>query len=78
LAGATATCDAELLGLDIALEKLAEMNARQAKVVECRFFGGLNVTKAASSLGVSESVVERDWRVAKAWLARAMRLAAEP
>lgn len=77
-AGQVASCDAELLGLDMALEKLAEMNARQAKVVECRFFGGLNVTEAALLLGVSESVIERDWRVAKAWLAGAIRPAAEP
>jgi DNA-directed RNA polymerase specialized sigma subunit len=54
------------------------MNLRQARVVECRFFGGLNVTEAASLLGVSESVIERDWRVAKAWLAGTIRPGAEP
>lgn len=76
-AGQTASCDAELLSLDVALERLAEMNSRQAKVVECRFFGGLNVAEAASLLGVSESVIERDWRAAKAWLSSAIRPIAE-
>jgi RNA polymerase sigma factor (TIGR02999 family) len=75
-AGQTASCDAEILSLDQALEKLAQMNSRQAQVVECRFFGGLNVVEAASLLSVSESVVERDWRAAKAWLAGALRPAA--
>jgi len=72
-AGQTASCDAELLELDLALRRLAEMNSRQAHVVECRFFGGLNVAEAASLLGVSESVIERDWRAAKAWLATTLR-----
>jgi len=70
-------CDAELLGLDQALDRLAAMNSRQAHVVECRFFGGLNVAEAASLLGVSESVIERDWRAAKAWLASTIRPATE-
>jgi RNA polymerase sigma factor (TIGR02999 family) len=76
-AGQTIPCDVELLGLDSALDKLQSMNARQAQVVECRFFGGLNVAEAASLLGVSESVIERDWRAAKAWLAGAIRPVAE-
>jgi RNA polymerase sigma factor (TIGR02999 family) len=62
-------CDAELLALDMALEELAALNERQARVVDCRFFGGLNVSETAALLNVSESVVERDWRTAKAWLA---------
>jgi RNA polymerase sigma factor (TIGR02999 family) len=73
----TATCDAELLGLNSALDSLAKLSSRQARVVECRFFGGLNVTEAASLLEVSESVVERDWRAAKAWLAATIRPVAE-
>lgn len=67
-----ASCDVELLALDAALEKLARLNPRQAQVVECRFFGGLNVAETASLLKVSESVVERDWRAAKALLASAI------
>ena len=67
------TCDDELLALEAALEELAQMNARQARMVECRFFGGLNVAETAEALGVSESAVERDWRAAKAWLASTLR-----
>jgi len=63
------SCDEELLALDLALEELARLNPRQAQVVEKRFFGGLNVAEVADLLGVSESVIERDWRAAKAWLA---------
>jgi RNA polymerase sigma factor (TIGR02999 family) len=59
----------QLLALDAALETLAEMNARQAAVVECRFFGGLEVAEIAAYLGVSEATVLRDWRAARAWLA---------
>lgn len=60
---------ADLLILDSALEELAQCNARQAQVIESRFFGGLTVAETAALLGVSDSAVERDWRVAKAWLA---------
>jgi len=67
------TCDDELLALEAALEQLAQMNARQARMVECRFFGGLNVAETAEALGVSESAVERDWRAARAWLASTLR-----
>lgn len=65
--------DAELLSLDAALAKLATMNARQALMVEYRFYGGLNVAEMAEALGVSESAIERDWRVARAWLASNLR-----
>lgn len=58
----------DLLDLDAALEKLAQLNERQAKVVELRFFGGLEVEAVAAALGVSERTVKGDWRVAKAWL----------
>jgi len=65
--------DAEILALHSALDKLAALNPRQAEMVECRFFTGLSVTETAQLLGVSESVIERDWRAAKAWLAAAAR-----
>jgi RNA polymerase sigma factor (TIGR02999 family) len=68
-----ASCDAELLALESALEQLAQMNVRQAQLVECRFFGGMNVVETAELLGVSESAIERDWRAAKAWLAGRIR-----
>ena len=61
-----ASCDAELLALDAALEELARVNPRQAQMVESRFFGGLNVSETAVLLGFSESAIERDWRAAKA------------
>lgn len=65
---AETTFDLELLGLDQALKKLYDLNARQAMVIEYRFFGGLTVPETAALLDVSESVVERDWRAARAWL----------
>jgi RNA polymerase sigma factor (TIGR02999 family) len=72
-AAGIASCDVELLALDTALGKLGGLNARQAQVVEYRFFGGLSVSETAALLHVSESVVERDWRAAKAWLVSAIR-----
>ncbi len=58
----------DLLALDEALTRLAELDQRKARVVELRFFGGLEVEEAASFLKVSEITVLRDWRMAKAWL----------
>ena len=68
-------CGRDLLALDIALEELATMNPRQALMVECRFFGGLDVSETAGLLEVSEATVLRDWRAAKAWLAHELRQA---
>jgi RNA polymerase sigma factor (sigma-70 family) len=65
----TIACGTQLLELDTTLAELSRLNERQALIVEHRFFGGLSVAETASELGVSESSVERDWRVAKAWLA---------
>jgi RNA polymerase sigma-70 factor, ECF subfamily len=58
----------ELLNLDAALERLAKLDARQSRIVELRFFGGLSVNETAECLGVSSETVKRDWGVAKAWL----------
>lgn len=63
----------EVLALDEALTELARMDARMAELVELRFFGGLSEAEAAESLGVSRSAVTRDWRMARAWLARRLR-----
>lgn len=63
----------ELIALDAALEQLAQMNPRQAMMVESRFFGGLDVSETAELLEVSEATVLRDWRAAKAWLAHELR-----
>ena len=57
-----------LVELDGALERLAAMDARQARIVELRFFGGMTVEETAEVLGVSPKTVKRDWSVAKAWL----------
>lgn len=73
--GIKPTRDEEILALDEAIRKLTEMNRRQADVVEYRFFGSMSVEDTAKVLGVSESVVERDWRAARAWLG--FQLAAE-
>ena len=57
-----------LLALDDALNKLSTLDERRARVVELRFFGGLNVEETAEALDVSPETVMRDWKVAKAWL----------
>jgi RNA polymerase sigma factor (TIGR02999 family) len=60
----------EMLALDAALAELARIHPRQAQMIECRFFGGLDIPETAALLQVSEATVLRDWRAAKAWLAR--------
>jgi len=62
----------DLVALDDALEALAVKDARKCRVVELRFFGGLSVEETAEVLKVSPDTVHRDWRLAKAWLARQM------
>ena len=61
---------ADLLDLDEALTRLATLFPRQARVVECRYFGGLNTEEIAEVLGVSPRTVKKDWALAKAWLYR--------
>ncbi|MEP0848411.1 MAG: sigma-70 family RNA polymerase sigma factor [Phycisphaerae bacterium] len=58
----------ELLALDELLEQLAALHERHAQIVELRFFGGLTIAETASALGVSETTVEDDWAMARAWL----------
>jgi RNA polymerase sigma factor (TIGR02999 family) len=60
----------ELLALDEALTKLAEIDERKARIVELRYFGGLSSEETAEALGVSEITVKREWLKAKAWLYR--------
>ena len=62
--------DFNLLALDRALEALAVVDERKARVIEMRFFGGLTVEETASALQVSGDTVKRDWRLAKIWLLR--------
>lgn len=61
-----------LVDLDRALESLAAADERAAAVVECRFFGDMDVEETAKALGLSTATVKRDWRAARAWLAQAL------
>ncbi len=63
----------DVLAVDEAIAALAKLNERHAKLVELRFFGGLNVPEVAGVLGVSVSTVEKDWRFCSAWLKNALR-----
>jgi RNA polymerase sigma-70 factor (ECF subfamily) len=63
----------DVLAVDDALNELAKLNERHAKIVELRFFGGLSVAEIAETLGVSISTVEKDLRFASAWLKNALR-----
>jgi RNA polymerase sigma-70 factor, ECF subfamily len=65
--------DADIIELNDALSSLAEIDARKAKIVELRFFGGFSVEETAEALNVSVSTVMNDWKFAKVWLLRAMR-----
>jgi RNA polymerase sigma-70 factor, ECF subfamily len=60
----------DLLALDQAIERLAALDAEQARIVELRFFGGLTVEETADALGISPATVKRHWTIARAWLAR--------
>jgi RNA polymerase sigma factor (TIGR02999 family) len=67
----------DILAVDEALEKLAALDERQAKIVELRFFGGLSVEETAAVLGVSKRTVEREWTACRAWLRRELSERAE-
>jgi RNA polymerase sigma factor (TIGR02999 family) len=60
----------DLLAIDDALGRLAELDAQQARVVELRFFGGMTIDETAATLDVSPATVKRHWTLAKAWLRR--------
>jgi len=64
---------AELVALDGALARLEALDERQVRVVECRFFAGLDVDETAEALGISPATVKRDWATARAWLHREVR-----
>lgn len=63
---------AEVIALNDALEELKTLHPRQCRVVECRYFGGMTVEETALVLEVSPETVMRDWKMAKAWLHRAL------
>lgn len=57
-----------ILALDVALAKLSTLNPRHARIVECRFFGGMSLEDTAAALEISPSTVKRDWTLLRAWL----------
>jgi len=63
----------ELVRLDDALGRLAKLDPRQSRVIELRFFAGLNVEEAAEVMGIAPKTVKRDWSAARAWLHRELR-----
>src|SRR6185369_6434679 len=68
----TAEKSRELVMLDAALQKLAKVDERKAKVVEYRYFGGFTTDEVSDLLGIAPSTVEREWRLARSWLKREM------
>ena len=64
----------ELLALDEALVRLGALNDRQARIVECRFYGGMTVEETADTLSVSPATVKREWATARAWLNRELQV----
>jgi len=68
----------DLVALDDALDALAQVDERKARVVEMRFFGGLSVEQSARALQVSVDTVMRDWKMAKAWLLRELKQPGAP
>ena len=69
--------DEILVALDDSLRRLALLDQRQVRIVECRFFGGMTIEDTAEALGISPATVKRSWSVAQAWLYRDLRQAAE-
>src|SRR5262249_11967303 len=67
---AAAERDAELVALDDALTSLAALDPQQSRIIELRYFGGLTIEETAEALGISDTTVEREWRLARAWLLR--------
>ena len=63
----------ELVELDEALARLQKISERQARIVECRFYGGMSVEETGEALGVSAATVKREWALARAWLNRELQ-----
>lgn len=70
------TRDEDLLALDRALNELARLDERQARIIELKFFGGLSSSAAAAALSLSRATVDREWATARLWLHRHMRKSA--
>jgi RNA polymerase sigma factor (TIGR02999 family) len=69
--------DEQMIALDEALSRLAQLNERAAKVIELRFFGGLTESQVAAVLNLARRTVNRDWEMARAWLFREINSVAE-
>jgi RNA polymerase sigma-70 factor (ECF subfamily) len=65
--------DVDLIDLDNALTKLASVDARQARIVDLRYFGGLSLEETAEAMDLSTATVKREWQMARAWLHRALQ-----
>jgi RNA polymerase sigma factor (TIGR02999 family) len=74
-AGPDAGPGLDVEGLDLALDKLARLDPRQARVVELRYFSGMTIEEIAEVMGISSGTVKRDWTVARAWLFAELRAA---
>jgi RNA polymerase sigma factor (TIGR02999 family) len=74
---ASGSRDEVLLALDESLGRLQRLDPRQARIVECRFFGGMSIDDTAEALGVSAATVKRGWAMAQAWLYRDLHHGAE-
>jgi RNA polymerase sigma factor (TIGR02999 family) len=72
------TAPERVVALDEALRRFEALDARAARVVECRYFAGLTVEETASALGLSASTVKRDWATARMWLHRALSSDLDP
>lgn len=70
-------CDEVLVALDDSLRRLEQLDERQMRIVECRFFGGMSVEDTAEALGISPATVKRGWGKAQAWLYRDLRQTVE-
>ena len=70
--GAEETVNLDLIGLDAAMKRLAALDARQSKLVELRFFGGLSIEEAARIVDISPATAKREWATARVWLYHAM------
>jgi RNA polymerase sigma factor (TIGR02999 family) len=75
---APAERELDLIALDDALNKLAELDERQARLVELRFFAGLSIEETAHALEISPATVKRDWATARLWLLQQIRRDARP
>jgi RNA polymerase sigma-70 factor (ECF subfamily) len=65
--------EVDVLALNEALDELAKMDSQQGRIVELKFFGGLSIEEIAEVLGIGHATVERDWKMARAWLRRQLQ-----